>query len=98
MREARNLAAGGTLVHYAVLSSPHERGLGRLQSRLRRGSIAGSDRFLDIANGAAHTCATRLVDDGPPLNLPGRLLGGLGISHRISRLNTWRIARTVDPT
>jgi hypothetical protein len=86
-------------VHYAFLSSAHERGLSRLKRRLRRPSIAGSDRFLDIADGAAHARATRFVDDGPPRNLSGRLLGGFGISHRISRFEHMadRMPRTIDP-
>lgn len=91
VREARDLAAGGTFVHYAFLSSAHERGLSSLKRGLRRRRITGSDRFLDVSDGTAHARATRFVDDGPPRNFSGRLLGGFRISHRISRLNTWRI-------
>ena len=91
----RHLAAGGALVHHARLRGTHQCGFGRLQRRLRRLGIAGSDGFFDIADGGAHTGTARLVDLGPPRNFPGRLFGGLGIWHTVSRLRQTMTERCV---
>jgi len=49
-----------------------------------RGAVAGRNRLLDLAYGAAYAGAPRLIYPGAAGNLTSGLLCGLGITHGVS--------------
>jgi hypothetical protein len=82
-RQARHLPARVVLVNDVALRRTHQLGLGAGHRLQRRVAVAALDRFLDVADGAAHLGAARLVDHGAAGDLAGRLLGGSRVGHRL---------------
>ena len=82
-RQARHLPARIVLVNDVALRRTHQLGLGAGHGLQRRGAVAALDRFLDIADGAAHLGAARLVDHGAAGDLARRFLGGSRVGHRL---------------
>src|SRR5688572_19089697 len=67
----------------ALLRGACDLGLGGLEGFHRLAVVAGSDRFLDLAQVGAHARAARFVDFGTGRNLAGGLLSRAGIGHTI---------------
>jgi len=89
VREPRNFSLRGIAMHDAFLCSAD-------QSRLRvshRGESASAvtrgDRFLHLADCAAHARASRLIDNGSADGLTGSFLCGFRVRH------TYRIQEIV---
>src|SRR4051794_23638882 len=64
MREPRHLSARVVLVNDVALRRAHELGLSVHHRLDRRVAITALERVFDLAHGATHLRAARLVDDG----------------------------------
>jgi len=81
VREAGHFAARIVLVNDVALRCAHQFRLGPHHRLHGRVAVTALDRFLDVADGAAHLGAARLVDHGAAGNLARRFLGGSRIGH-----------------
>src|SRR5262249_6827613 len=84
--QSRHFAARRIAMPAALLCRAHDDRLSLLERRERLGSVAGCDRFLDLAHELAHLRPPRLVDLGASGDFAGRLAGGRGIGHACARL------------
>src|SRR5580704_12462994 len=83
VREPRDFPACCIAMHDTGARGTHECRLGFSHGGGGGGAVAGRDRLLDLAHGAAHAGAPRLVDHGAAGDLTGGLLGGFCISHGV---------------
>ena len=82
MGQSGYLTARRFLVDDAGASGPHERGLGRHQSRLRGSLVAALDSVFNMAQRRAHARAAGFIHFGAPRNLARGLFGRFGVGHR----------------
>jgi len=86
MSEARYFPAGTVLVDDAALRRTHNNGLCRLERRESCFLVAALDCFLDLADRTSQHRTARFIHFGPARDHAGGFAGGLGIGHRLSRV------------
>lgn len=71
VRQPRHFAARGIPMHLALVRRAHQRWLRKLHRVHCLVAVTGGDRFLDLAERAAHARAARLVDLGAARDFAG---------------------------